>query len=148
MTPCGHNFCRNCIAECLNRKHQCPLCNAECLMSSCAANLQFDNLLKIVVKEKEEASKRYFEKLFQRSTEGEEKQNAVEGDKNNDNKKTKREFSPVESLFQKHMRKSLAEFSGYHQTLIEKKEMQLQKIRDVYIDKMGKAKTEVESKVR
>lgn len=27
ITPCGHNFCKNCIYECLNRKHQCPCCN-------------------------------------------------------------------------------------------------------------------------
>jgi hypothetical protein len=95
ITPCGHNFCQGCIAECLNRKHCCPLCNKECLIKQCYPNLQLDNLLKVlhlppivlkchvhvllpcvvndteqsVLAEKEKASKKYFEDLFKKSGE-------------------------------------------------------------------------------
>jgi hypothetical protein len=116
-------------------------------MKDCVPNLQLDNLVRIVLKEKDEASKRYFEKLFKRSTDGGDKPADNGGVGGGGEERKKVQFSPVESLFQKHMRKSLAEFSGYHQTLIDKKEGQFQRIRDVYIDKMGKAKTEIEAKV-
>jgi hypothetical protein len=108
-------------------------------VDQCLPNLQFDNLLKILKQEKEVASKKYFEKLFSQSKDKQVAPSVSEGEK-----RTK--FSPVESLFQKHMRKSLAEFNAYLTTLTDKKELSLTQIRDVYIDKMGKAKTAVENR--
>ena len=141
MTPCGHNFCRGCIAECLNRKHVCPLCNAEATIAQCHANLQLDNLLKIIVTEKEQASKKYFDKLFQQSNEGV----AAPSDapkKDGDDAPPKKPFSPVEALFQKHMRKSLAEFNSYLSALATKRDQAIARARDTAIDKMGRAKAE------
>ena len=28
ITKCGHTFCKECIAEVINIKHKCPMCNA------------------------------------------------------------------------------------------------------------------------
>ena len=149
MTPCGHNFCKHCISECLNRKHICPLCNADTVFEQCHPNIQFDNILRIVQQEKETASKKYFEKLFTRSKDkqpGGGVEGPASGAAEGGEKRAAAKFSPVESLFQKHMRKSLAEFNAYLATLNEKKDLSLQQIRDVYIDKMGKAKSGVEAK--
>lgn len=100
ITPCGHNFCRACIAECLNRKHQCPLCNKECLIGQCHPNLHFDNILKTIMMEKDSASKKYFEALFKKSGDHPTPQQhqQVENDSGGG---AKAPFSPVESLFQK-----------------------------------------------
>ena len=116
-----------------------------------------DNLLATLLREKDEASKRYFGRLLAKSGDGGAAVAAAAatapsiagggggggvvagvggGGK----------FSPVEALFQKHMRKSLADFSAYNTALSEKKEMALHRLRDVYIERMGKAKNEVEAK--
>lgn len=29
ITKCGHTFCKECIAETVNLKHQCALCNQQ-----------------------------------------------------------------------------------------------------------------------
>jgi hypothetical protein len=29
LTPCGHTFCAECIAEIVNRTHNCPVCKRE-----------------------------------------------------------------------------------------------------------------------
>ena len=137
MTPCGHNFCKACIDECLNRKHVCPLCNADVLFAQCHANIQLDNLLTLILDGKEKSSKRYFEKLFQKSGETLISAELEEGGK-------KKKFSPVEALFQKHMRKSLAEFNAYVESLELKKEEAVRRIQDGFVDQMGIAKSKAE----
>ncbi len=130
MTPCGHNFCRKCIAECLNRKHICPLCNkADVTMNLCHPNLQMDNFLAILQKEKDDASKRYFNRLLTKSSEGGGVGGAVAVAAGNPSSAAPSKFSPVEALFQKHMRKSLAEFTAYHGVLVDKREAALQRLR-------------------
>jgi hypothetical protein len=39
MTLCGHTFCRKCVAECLNLKHVCPICNQPCTLADVRPNL-------------------------------------------------------------------------------------------------------------
>lgn len=122
-------------------------------MDTCHANIQLGNLLRIILSEKEQASKKYFEKLFQRSNDG---QPSSKGSATGTNDATgekgvaggegaPKKFSPVEALFQKHMRKSLAEFNSYVSALTDKKELALQRIRDVYIERMGRAKAACEA---
>lgn len=150
MTPCGHNFCKACISECLNRKHVCPLCNAPALIQQCHPNLQVDNLLATILKEKEAASRRYFETLFKRSTDG--SQNAPVADSVAAPPAAApaaagaAAFSPVESLFQKHLRKSLAEFKGLHANMAERRDGAVARAKDACLEKMAKAKVEVERK--
>jgi hypothetical protein len=44
MTPCGHDFCKTCILECLNRKHQCPLCNHAAVKENLIKNHHLDKI--------------------------------------------------------------------------------------------------------
>merc|ERR1740131_31044 len=56
MTSCGHNFCEQCIAECLNRKHICPFCSAECTQEQLIRNVQLDSVLAKLVRARTDAS--------------------------------------------------------------------------------------------
>lgn len=100
-------FPTRCIGECLNRKHICPLCNAAVTIKECYANHQVDNLLALLLKEKEDASKRYFNKLLTRSGDGGggAASAAPAGPAAPAASGGAAKFSPVEALFQKHMRK-------------------------------------------
>merc|ERR1711991_976979 len=51
-----------------------------------------------------------------------------------------RQFSPIEMLFQKHMKRSLAQFETHYAGLKEKKDVAVARIQDDYIAKMGQAK--------
>jgi Ring finger domain len=64
MTPCGHNFCEACLDECLNRKQKCPCCNTKCTREQCIANHHFNKVAEMLEREREIASKRYFERLL------------------------------------------------------------------------------------
>lgn len=45
-TSCGHNACEQCIRECLNRRHQCPICNAETTQDRLVKNHHLDALFR------------------------------------------------------------------------------------------------------
>jgi len=57
ITKCGHNFCKPCIDECLNRRHQCPCCNRKTEPKDLMKNIHGDRLIRIILEEKEKASK-------------------------------------------------------------------------------------------
>lgn len=65
MTPCGHNFCEKCIDECLNRKHICPFCSAECTVDKLIRNVHLDSVLAKLVKARAAASKELINNLMQ-----------------------------------------------------------------------------------
>eukprot|EP01129_Flabellula_baltica_P013766 TRINITY_DN6460_c0_g1_i1.p1 TRINITY_DN6460_c0_g1~~TRINITY_DN6460_c0_g1_i1.p1 ORF type:complete len:377 (-),score=62.83 TRINITY_DN6460_c0_g1_i1:9-1139(-) len=119
ITPCGHNFCDYCIKECLNLKHVCPVCNADCVVDTLVHNRQFDSILEIVSKEKEKSSNQYFDTLI-----------------NHDNDSGGQKFTPVETLFQSYMKKSLGTFQEYYKELEEKNEQSKEEIRRYYDKKM------------
>jgi hypothetical protein len=122
MTPCGHNFCEGCLKECLNRKHVCPCCNKEVEPKSIVKNHHFDRLVGILEKEKEEASKRYFEKLINRGPGGLRASREGVVPNNEQQGLNMQNFSPIEQVFYAQMKKSLVAYSEYYQDLCKKKE--------------------------
>jgi len=112
MTPCGHNFCSACITECFNIKHKCPCCNKSTTTDKLVRNHHFDKLIEIITKEKAIASKAYFDRLLRkpdlRQT-GEIEKSAAPT-----------EFSPIEQLFHKHMKRSLVSYEDYYQEIAGK----------------------------
>lgn len=116
MTPCGHNFCSECISECLNRKHQCPVCNSSVTKQQLIKNKHVDRIVVILQREKEKASKAYFDRLIQvpklhDSQNIKNSSPSKESSLNNKNVK----FSPIEELFHRYMKKSLLSYEEYYE---------------------------------
>lgn len=65
ITKCGHTFCKSCIAETVNLKHQCALCNnkIDSFENDCIRNFQVETIIKMLVDSREAESKKYFEEL-------------------------------------------------------------------------------------
>lgn len=61
LTKCGHYFCKGCIQECLNLKHECPTCKSETTIEEAVKDFHSDMVIKLLVTEKEKASKNYYE---------------------------------------------------------------------------------------
>jgi len=124
MTPCGHNFCKDCIEESLNRKHQCPCCNGPTTMNDIIENKLLDRLLSIVEREKEKSSKEYFDRLVN--------VNHQPVSNGGDEMVIENTLSPIEELFHKYMKKSLIGYQDYYKTLemgmVEKKKDNTRKI--------------------
>jgi hypothetical protein len=115
MTPCGHNFCKTCINECLDRKHSCPCCNTKTVQNQLIKNKQIDRIITILQEEKEKASKEYFENLIKAKPLGASSDN-VNGANNHDiGNKGNQQLSPIETIFHRHMKKSLITFEDYYQ---------------------------------
>uniref|UniRef100_A0A6B2L7T0 RING-type domain-containing protein n=1 Tax=Arcella intermedia TaxID=1963864 RepID=A0A6B2L7T0_9EUKA len=115
MTPCSHNFCKNCLAECLNRKKCCPFCNAATLPQQMQPNKQFQKVIAIVMEDKDKASKEYFSNL-------------ISGKEPPKHPSASLERSPIEQVFQSELQKSLAEYEEYYQKLKKKKEQWEQQV--------------------
>jgi hypothetical protein len=131
MTPCGHNFCEGCIVECINRKHVCPCCNHEVTKTQLVKNHHLDNLLATINREKEEASKRYFSKLINQGT------TIVDGSDISPSPATSSSsagMSPIEELFQKHMKRSLLAYKEYYKDMKKKYKKTEELIREECID--------------
>jgi len=132
MTPCGHNFCKDCIEESLNRKHQCPCCNGPTTMNDIIENKLLDRLLSIVEREKEKSSKEYFDRLVN--------VNHQPVSNGGDEMVIENTLSPIEELFHKYMKKSLIGYQDYYKTLemgmVEKKKI----IQEKYTKKMMRYK--------
>lgn len=62
-TQCGHSFCAICIRQCLNLKHQCPVCKADATAESLVATHAWDALIERLSREKAAAAKEYFRRL-------------------------------------------------------------------------------------
>lgn len=105
ITSCGHNFCENCIRECLNRRHICPLCNAETTQEQLIKNHAFENLFQRVKEEKDNAAKDYVQSQINQSR-----------DDGSDGMSAKK-LSPIEKVFQKHAKVSLLAYGDYYRDL-------------------------------
>ena len=53
---CGHSFCKACILECINRKHECPECKHELDATKIVRNYKIETIM-LVLKEKKEKEK-------------------------------------------------------------------------------------------
>jgi hypothetical protein len=121
MTPCSHNFCHNCISESINRKKKCPICNSNLTSTQLVTNKSYDRLIGIIQIEKEKASKLYFEKLIADSLHSTDQTNQLLPQPAN-------QFSPIEQIFQTHMKRSLNSFETYYQSLKAKYDLQTNQI--------------------
>jgi len=127
ITACGHNYCKTCIEESINRKHNCPICSAPIIKTQLFPNKHFDRLCTIIVDEKTKASKLYFESLI----------TGKSGKKNNSMiVEEKNQLSPIEELFHKHMKSSLASYEQYYSKLKLKSDTIQKSIEKEYTEKM------------
>lgn len=118
MTPCGHNFCRQCIDECLNVKRECPVCHHEPLApEDLVKNRSLDNILAIANDEKEKALNSNFQALVRNSCAGELK------------------LSPLQEVFQSRMRVCINAYENYYSSLVAQRDSKLQKAKDCGLDK-------------
>jgi hypothetical protein len=121
MTHCGHNACENCIREALNRRHVCPICNTPTTAGQLVKNHAFDSLFQRAKQAKEAASRGYIESLMKRARIGDSSSSS-----NNNNSSGSRPVaaaaagdvsSPIEVVFQKHVRRSLLMYDDYYRDL-------------------------------
>lgn len=112
MTPCGHIFCGDCITECLDRQAKCPACNASVTARDVVANKHADRLLALLVRQKDEASKRYFERLVNRGSAAADADDLTASQQMRAAERNEL-LSPVESLFHQHMKQSLGVFESF-----------------------------------
>jgi hypothetical protein len=149
MTTCGHNFCSECIKECINRKPQCPVCNAALTKQQLIKNKHIDRLILILQQEKEKASKAYFERLIQSTPKLDDNQNHAKSQPEDNllnNKNVK--LSPIEELFHRHMKKSLLSYEEYYQKMKQKYEKTLEDLKNQYTKKMMDTREKYESKAK
>lgn len=129
MTPCGHNFCRQCIDECLNVKRECPVCHyAPLAPENLVKNRSLDNILVIANDQKEKALNSNFQALVRNSCTGDLK------------------LSPLQEIFQTRMRVCINAYENYYSSLVTKKDSKLQKAKK-RLDDDGWKKEEYDAKV-
>jgi hypothetical protein len=64
ITKCGHTFCKECIAEQVNRKHECPLCMTKVeKQEDIIRNYSLETLIKQIEQKQEEEAQQYFDGL-------------------------------------------------------------------------------------
>eukprot|EP01098_Paradermamoeba_levis_P011363 TRINITY_DN4857_c0_g1_i1.p1 TRINITY_DN4857_c0_g1~~TRINITY_DN4857_c0_g1_i1.p1 ORF type:complete len:456 (-),score=142.46 TRINITY_DN4857_c0_g1_i1:84-1319(-) len=144
-TDCGHNFCKDCVLECLNRKHTCPFCNHPTTKDKILKNHHFDKLLAIVTSEKQAASKRYFDKMINNATKTPTPTPAAGGD-NTAQAQNKPQFSPIEQLFHKYLTKILLAYEEYYKELKRKYERNVAKVKEDYSQKMTEVVNQYQQK--
>mmetsp|Transcript_14206 Transcript_14206/g.26803 ORF Transcript_14206/g.26803 Transcript_14206/m.26803 type:complete len:367 (+) Transcript_14206:1-1101(+) len=105
ITPCGHVFCKPCLAEWINRSHECPSCKVALQHNQMFKNFHFDSLYKLLIEEKEKASKQYYDQVMQGAVQ------RLDDDFNR---------SPIENVFQLNMREALVNFENYYNELKRK----------------------------
>eukprot|EP01087_Luapelamoeba_hula_P005044 TRINITY_DN15127_c0_g1_i2.p1 TRINITY_DN15127_c0_g1~~TRINITY_DN15127_c0_g1_i2.p1 ORF type:complete len:428 (+),score=72.09 TRINITY_DN15127_c0_g1_i2:58-1284(+) len=144
MTPCGHNFCEECIKECLNRKHICPCCNFETVKEKLVKNHQMDKMVEAVEREKDAASQAYFNNLLNRSKDNTPQASTEGGGGAAGSPAPKsRELSPIEQLFHTHMKRGLSAYEDYFQELKRKNDKEVERIREDHAGKMAKAQAKI-----
>ncbi|PRP87127.1 NADPH:quinone reductase-like protein [Planoprotostelium fungivorum] len=146
-TPCGHNFCDHCIRECLNRKHACPCCNASVKAPDLLKNHHHDRIVTIIQREKEIASKKYFERVI-KGTKDDDKEDENKNDPASPKKTIEPNGTPIEVLFQKHLQKSLMSYDAYYKELEEKRDQIRSKQTDFYAGQVLTLQNEAEAETR
>ena len=121
MTRCGHHFCKQCILECLNRKHQCPCCNSEALAADLLPNIHFDRLIEVVKTERALAHQKYLQSLANPAAGSPSTVSSLEGSEEGKGAaagvRTVSPFSPIESTFMRNMQHSLTVYEDYYRSL-------------------------------
>ena len=129
MTPCGHNFCRQCIDECLNVKHECPVCHHNPLTPEILVkNRSLDNVLAIASAQKEKALNNNFQAIIQSSCTGD-----------------LPKLSPLQEIFQARMRVCINAYENYYASLLAQRDAKLKKAAQRLED--GWSKKEHDAKV-
>ena len=64
LTPCGHRYCSRCITEWTGRNHTCPCCNSRLNCEQFYCDIQFDNLVDAVLKERDDSEEQIFSNLI------------------------------------------------------------------------------------
>jgi hypothetical protein len=128
MTPCSHNFCKVCISESLNRKKKCPICNTNIVATQLVTNKQFDRLIGIIQQEKDVASKAYFDQLIS----GKIQPDAI----TSTNSTHSTQLSPIEQIFQNHMKRSLSSYEQYYQSIKAKYDTEANNVKSEFAKKM------------
>jgi len=97
-------------------------------MNQLSPNKHFDRLISIIQKEKERASKSYFENLV----------NANQHSNSTSFSETRpsQQLSPIEQLFHSHMKRSLLSYEEYYQNLKSKYDTRAEQIKKKYTDLM------------
>ncbi|KAL5481925.1 hypothetical protein EMCRGX_G022200 [Ephydatia muelleri] len=105
VTHCGHRYCETCIAEWINLKHKCPMCNADTTANQLIRDHGFDSLMSDVSQLTVAAEKEYYDRLVSAATSAAfEKKEVV--------------LSPLETVLRKHLKHSMAQHEAYHQKLL------------------------------
>jgi len=146
MTLCGHLFCNDCIKECLNRKHTCPCCNHPTTADQLIRNLHADRIINILEREKETQSKLYFESLINKTNNNSSTNNNNNNGTNNNVSNDNNKLSPIEGLFHKHMKRSLASYEEYYQKLRDKFEKSQEATKQEHAQKMVNARDQARAK--
>merc|ERR1712137_217034 len=103
-------------------------------------NLHFDKLVEIVIREKDVASKKYFERLIN-------KPNMPDMTASQE-LKIDTTFSPIEKIFHKHMKKSLMNYEEYYQEIYSKFQVQCKTVSALYTEKLSENSSKLEKKTR
>ena len=119
VTRCGHMFCRACLEECLNRRHECPHCKRPTTFEESFRDFHTESVHSTVHTEllselKEEYSKRRFDQVVGGALQ---RADSIEG------------MNPIETVFQLNLRESLAQFDAYYEDLKKKHEAVRQRLR-------------------
>ncbi|OMJ82319.1 hypothetical protein SteCoe_17034 [Stentor coeruleus] len=112
VTKCGHLFCKDCIDECLNRRHECPNCKHETTIEEVIRNFSLDTIIKILLQEREKAATEHYESMF----------NAAKIPEAHT-------LNPIETVFHTNMKESFVEFEKYFRDLKDRTERSKSKLR-------------------
>jgi hypothetical protein len=140
-TPCGHSFCRGCLDECLNLKKTCPTCTAPVDAKLVLANKHLERIMHVMQEHKDKAGKDHFAKLLGQATQPA-APNGAEVDPN---------ATSIQSVFQKHLMKSLGAYEDYLKRLRSAAEASAAEAtaefehQSAAVKKLGGAATELQS---
>lgn len=123
VTKCGHSFCKGCIEECLNRRHECPNCKNPITVDQVFRNFTTDSIIsnlyaEILTQEKVKATNEYFNNMF----------NLIK-------RSDSYSLNPIQTVFQNNMKKSFLEFERYFEDLRQRNEKIKAKLRTQDLDK-------------
>lgn len=158
MTPCGHNFCGDCIKECLNREHICPCCRNQCEKKGLVRNHHVDQIILILRKEKDIASKAYFDTLLNSQGGGAGGGDGGESGKSNKSGDADSQgegsvgknntLSPIEQVFHKYMKSTVASYQSYYSQLEKKYEKEKRDMQEQLVVHLTDEKMKMEQAAR
>eukprot|EP01091_Cochliopodium_minus_P020243 TRINITY_DN8785_c0_g1_i1.p1 TRINITY_DN8785_c0_g1~~TRINITY_DN8785_c0_g1_i1.p1 ORF type:complete len:408 (-),score=91.95 TRINITY_DN8785_c0_g1_i1:80-1207(-) len=136
ITICGHNFCPKCIEDALNLKKSCPCCNKQITIKEVFKNHHLNSIISLLKKEKEIESKKQFSNLLNKSN------NKIPTLSFNNQKNEDMKFSPIETIFHNHMKKSLSQYEIYYQEIKSRYLQTMEKLNEDYVNRMWNVEKE------